>query len=170
MAGPFTAGQRITAALLNSFCAPVAAIKAADQSVASSVALINDTALVVPVVASATYLFDYYLDYEGISSGGGTAGGLKHQWTIPAGATLRFGVAFLQTNLTTFQDWVTFTESQVINAGTQAVATLDSVKGSGTLITGVTAGNLQMQWAQAFSSATATIVHAQSKVNLWRIT
>jgi hypothetical protein len=165
MAGPFTAGQRITAAQLNAFCAPVEVIKAADQSVTSSTVLVNDTALVLPVVASATYDFSCYLDYEGGTLG---ASDLKFQWTVPSG-TLRFWMGFVNTAGTNSAGQ-TFTDTSVVGIGTNGAASLRGAQMEGSLVVGSTGGSLQLQWAQNMSSATATIVHAQSRVRLWRIT
>lgn len=166
MAGPFTAGQKITAAQLNAFCVPLAVIKPGDQSLASSTTLQNDSALFVPVVASATYLFDCYLDYEG-----GTLGSsdLKWTWAVPAGAALRYCADWLSTG-STVQVGITHKDTDVLAAGTGGAASLFSVRMTGSLVMGVTAGNLQLQWAQNTSNATATIVHAQSRLALWRVT
>ena len=162
--GLFTAGTRITAALLNSI-APLSVIKPSDQSVTSSTTLVNDSALFLPVVASATYLFDAYLDFEGAAIG---TGDLKIEWTVPAGAALRFDLHGLNTASSSFSS--TFTDGVTTALGTTGAASLRGALMKGSLVMAATAGNLQLKWAQNTSSATATIVHAQSYVALWRVT
>jgi hypothetical protein len=167
MAGPFQAGQKITAAALSSFAAPLAVIKPSDQSVTSSTTLVNDNALFLPVAASATYLFQFYLDWEGL---GGSGNGIQGEWAVPAGATLRYQATRIDATNNVIVN-LTFKEatSNWISEGGGA-GVLQAVSGLGTLVTGVTTGNLQLKWTQAASSATPTIVHAQSFVALWRIT
>ena len=162
--GLFTAGTRITAALLNSI-APLSVIKPSDQSVTSSTVLVNDSALFLPVVASATYFFMSSLDFEGAAIG---TGDLKIEWTVPAGATLRFDLHGVNTASSSYSS--TFTDTTTISLGTTGAASLRGATMAGSLVMSSTAGNLQLKWAQNTSSATATIVHAQSTVALWRIT
>lgn len=166
MAGPFQAGQKITAALLNSFCAPLEVIKPSDQSVTSSTVLVNDTALFAAVVASATYDFMLYLDFEG---GTLNASDLKFQLTVPAGAALR-AQRIYTTTAGAASVSNTITDGVTTVAGTNGAGVLQAALMEGSLVVGATQGNLQLQWAQNTSSATATIVHAQSKLRLWRIT
>jgi hypothetical protein len=161
--GSLNAGARITASAMQGI-APLAVVKPTDQSVTSSTTLVNDNALVVAVAASASYLFFCYLDYEGAS-----AGDLKYEWTVPASATLRFG-QIGQTTASAATVASTNSDSTVYAIGTDAAATLNAVTMIGSLVVSSTAGNLQLQWAQNASSATATIVHAQSFLALWRVT
>jgi len=166
MPGPFQAGQKLTAAALDSFAAPLAVIKPSDQSVTSSTTLVNDTALVVPVVASATYLFDCFLDYEGGTLG---AADLKISWSVPAGATLRYDQLYRNTSGNPVT-WGEGTNGAGNTMGTGGAGTRFAAIMKGSLVMSSTAGSLQLQWAQSTSSATATIVHAQSFLALWRIT
>jgi hypothetical protein len=161
----FQAGSSITALALDQFCVPQSVIKPADTSRTSTTTLANDPALVLPVLASATYLFDSYLDYEG-----GTLGSsdLKLQWNVPSGAALRYWLGGLNTSGTNISS-NTFTDGAAPALGSGGAAVLKGVLMKGTLVMSSTAGNLQLQWAQNTSSGTATIVHAQSYVTLWRI-
>lgn len=163
-AGLIQAGQRITAVLLNSI-GPLGVIKGADQSVTSSTALVNDNALTVPLVAGATYLFDCYLDYEGGTTG---ASDLKWQWSIPAGATMRYGADYPSTSGLAVTIG-TNTAATVPHAGTNGAGTLMSARMKGSVTMSSTAGPLQLQWAQVTSSGTATIIHSQSYLALWRM-
>jgi hypothetical protein len=159
------AGSRITAALLQSV-APMGVIKGADESVTSSTTLQNDNELFVPVIANATYLFDCYLDFEGGTAG---ASDIQWQWTIGAG-TLRYQAIYAQASSGLgLIAGVTYAGSANVAAGTNGAGSLRGLSMNGTLVTSG-ASSLQLQWAQNTSSATATIVHAQSYLSLWRIT
>src|SRR5687767_4801287 len=90
-------GEVVTAALMNAeirdqFNALIAAqpdiVKSGDTSRASTTTLAADPHLTVNVVASATYTLDGFIDYDGAFG----AGGLKVDFTLPAGATLRWGL------------------------------------------------------------------------------
>lgn len=156
------AGSRILASVLQG-AIPNAVIKPTDQSVTSSTTLVNDADLVVPVAANATYLFFSYLDYEGAA-----AGDLKISWVVPASATLRWA-QIGQTTASAATTGLTGTETTAYSFGSDAAATLNALLMHGSLLTAGTSGSLQLQWAQNASSGTATKVHAQSFVALWRI-
>lgn len=155
------AGARIVAADVQSV-APAGAIKGSDQSVTSSTVLVNDNALLAGLQANAKYFLEMYLDYEGASG----AGFLKFAWSVPSGATIRYAIIYVNTG-----------NSVVFGAGTEAstfacytggAGVHEAVRMTGTIVTSV-AGTLQLQWAQNASNGTATIVHAQSVMALWRM-
>lgn len=156
------AGSRILASVLQG-AIPLAVIKPSDQSVTSSTTLVNDTALLSAVAANATYLVFCYLDYEGA-----TAGNLKISWSVPASATLRFAQIGQNASRAATVS-VTGSDSTAYTFGADGAGTLDALLMHGSLVTSSTSGTFQLQWAQGTSSATATIVHAQSFVALWRI-
>lgn len=156
------AGSRILASVMQG-AIPLAVIKAADESVTSSTTLQNDDELLLSVAANASYLFFCYLDYEGAS-----AGDLKISWSVPTSATLRFA-QIGQTAASAATTSATGIESTAYSFGADAAATLNALLMHGTLLTSSTAGTLQLQWAQGTSSGTATKVHAQSFLALWRI-
>jgi hypothetical protein len=158
------AGSRIVASEIQSV-APLAVIKGADEDVTSSVALQNDNELFVEVDANATYLFDCYLDYEGAS---GSPFGIQWQWTTPSGATLRYQGTYNNTGGSPIL--ASHKGSDNLSAGAGGAGTLEGISMNGSLIMSSTAGTLQLQWAQASSSSTPTIVHAQSYLALWRVT
>jgi hypothetical protein len=160
----FQAGQRITAATLNAFCVPAAVIKPADQSVTSSTVLVNDNALVLPVVASATYLFECVIMFEAASGGD-----LKCQWTVPAGATLAGEVLFRNLTPADTVHGALQASGLVQSAGSGAGTDL-ALAVNGSLVMSSTAGSVQFQFAQNTSNGTATIVHAGSTICLRRIT
>lgn len=158
------AGSRILASEVQAV-APLAAYKSADQPVTSSTVLVNDNALSVSVLASATYHFQCYLDYEG---GTGGSADIKWQWTVPSGAVMHYHAAY-QGAGGSANVGNTNTASTSIAARTQGAGTLCGTTMTGTLTVSVTAGTLQLQWAQNTSNGTATIVHAGSSLALWQI-
>lgn len=162
------AGTRVTAALLTSL-APQSVIKGADETTVSNTSLHNDNALLLPLIASATYIFALYLDFESATTGSGGAGDIKWGWSVPSGTKMRYTVM----NKTTggvADDGLTWDETGVPTAGGRGAGVLAGVKLEGTVMAGATAGTLQFRWAQNTSNGTATIVHAQSSLELRRST
>ncbi len=157
-------GQILTSNDVNSWLAPNAVVKQADQSVANSVVPVNDTELVLPVLANAQYIFTCFLDYEGGTS---NASDLRWQWSVPSAATLRYSASYQQPAGTVIVQ-LTYPAATVNFGITNGAANLRSVTMLGTLLVGANAGNLQLQWAQSTSSATATTIHAQSSLSLQR--
>lgn len=134
---------------------PVIVRKTADETVNASTALQNDDHLVVAVAANAVYRIELML----LTSAGSTNEDWKFDWTMPAGATLRWGaasgaeaaVAPWGAVASGSAEQAIMTESSVMSIGGANVA-------GGTLILGIlavagTAGNLQFRWAQNTSAA-----------------
>lgn len=164
----WTAGQRVTAALLTAM-QPIVVVKSSDTARTSTTTLAADPHIVVPVSASATYLLDGYIEFDGIFGG---TGDIKFDWTIPAGATLRWGPLGNASGDTT-QKYAanSAANSSVLTAGTYGTGgTRSAASPRGYVTVGGTAGNLQLRWAQNTSSATATTVYAGSWIRLQRIT
>jgi hypothetical protein len=159
----YLAGGRLTAGLLTSG-EILEAVKDADQSVTSSTVLVNDTKLTLPVVAGATYDFICYLDFEG---GTASSSDLKFQWSVPAGAVLRYACPHVNASGTNVLN-NTNTATTSITVQSQGAGVLCGVTCTGTLVMSSTAGSLTLTWAQNTSNGTATIVHAQSKLSLVR--
>lgn len=157
-------GQVLAAADVNSWFIPLAAYKTSDQNIASSTTLTNDTVLFVPVAANSFYWFQSVLHYKGGASG---ASDLKWQWTVPAGATLRYAANYLSTAFTV-QVGAEQVAASPNGAGTNGTSNVFTVQMSGHLAVGSTAGNLQLQWAQNTSNGTATTVGTGSAVILMK--
>jgi hypothetical protein len=157
------AGNRITAGQLNAML-PLAVTKPADEPVTSSTVMQNDNDLVLAVAANAAYTFSCYLNYEG---GTINASDIKWQWVLPAGAHMTYWSASESPGGTLVAQ-LTNIESTVGAAATNGAGNLRAVYMYGGVQTSSTAGNLQLQWAQNSSSATATIVHAKSTLTLDR--
>ena len=143
-------------------------IKNADQTVASSTVLANDSVLTLAVVANATYEVNLDLIYGAL-----TGIGIKIGWTAPAGATFNWCAQGLASGVV-LSSGIIMMQSQVLAdavslGSAAAVATNVRAKPFGTLVTAGTAGALQFQWAQAASSGTGTVVRAGSKLTIKRI-
>jgi hypothetical protein len=141
-------------------------VKSANQSVTSSTVLVNDTHLLLPLAANATYLLDGFIAYDGAFG----AGEFKTDWTLPAGAALFWGLNGPTVGGGALYDSNSRNSGTVAAAGTYGTGgTRTSISPRGYITTGGTAGTLRLQWAQNASNATATTVYAGSWVRLLRI-
>lgn len=143
----------------------VTVLKTSTESVTSSTTLQNDDQLFLPVVTNAKYKFEAYLIYDGSA-----AADIKVAFTIPAGASITWNALGPQSGVgSTSLNAITATASgtalglacngaQVLGAGPK-----------GYLATAGTAGNLQMQFAQVISNATASRIFLGSWLTLTRI-
>lgn len=156
-------GQILAANDINQWMVPNAVIKAADQSVTSSTTLVNDTALVLPVLANASYIWSCFLDYEG---GAASSSDLIWEWAVPAGAVMRYCATFINNSGNLAQGVEINTATTI--AQSNGAGNLRAVIMQGSLVMSTTAGSMQLQWAQHVSSATATIVHYQSNLTMQR--
>ncbi|MBK3576118.1 hypothetical protein JHN63_20305 [Streptomyces sp. MBT65] len=126
-----------------------AIVKAADTSRTSTATVAADTHLILPVVASATYIVEAVVVW---TNGGG---GFRADWSAPTGATMVWtdndgvGAPDLGTDLT-------FS----VTTGTTF---------QGALIVSTTAGNLTLRWAQNASNTAATVLLAGSYLKLERV-
>ncbi|MFD9515954.1 hypothetical protein [Streptomyces sp. NPDC059979] len=167
-------GEVVTAALMNAeirdqFNALIAAqpsiVKGSNTSRTSTTTLAADPHLALNVSASATYLVDGFIDYDGAFG----AGGLKVDFTLPAGAVLRWGLLgnvvadTTQKYASNTADTGSLTAGTYGTGGTHTAGTL-----RGYLTVAGTAGALTMRWAQNASNATATTVYAGSWIRLER--
>lgn len=158
------AGGRILASQVDQLLG-ASVIKGADESWATT-SLHADSALVLAVAANASYLFECYLNYEGATR---TNGDIKWTWAVPANASLRYQGVFSDTSATQ-ETGLTYTDSSVVSAGTSGAGTLRGAMMTGSFVTSSTAGSLQFRWAEnTLNSGTATIVHEQSYLALWRV-
>lgn len=143
------------------------ALKTGDESVTSSTTLQNDDQLVLPLAANARYIFDGWLHYLGAAT---PAGDLKLSLSVPSGATVHWTNFGVNTSALTAYNVVP--EGTGL-AGPRAVGTNGATEMScqprGYLTVGSTSGNLQLQWAQNSSSATATTIKAGSHLRLVRV-
>lgn len=166
-AGQINAGGRIFATAIRGV-APLAAFKAGDENRITNTTPSNDSALFLPnLQASAQYFVVCFLDYEGNTAG---SGDLLWTWSVPSGATMRYTAPYLSAVASpTVQVGVTKKDTDTVTAATTGTGTLMAVTMTGTLQMSATAGTLQLKWAQAHSSATPTIMHAQSSIVAWQV-
>jgi hypothetical protein len=140
--------------------------KTADESLTSNTTLQNDDVLLLPLLANEIWQFVFGLS---MSAGSGT-GDIKVAFTFPAGGEISASAPGPNEN-NVFQAGRfegTTTPTASVNFGFSASATSRSYQEiRGVFINAGTAGNLQLQWAQRASSATATIMRANS--TLWAV-
>lgn len=165
------AGQRITADQLNAM-QPLYVEKAADQSVTSSTTNTDDTALLLPVEANAKYILTGMLLYSARSDTD-----IKIGWTAPTSATLDWiAHAQIQGGTTGIASSGIVVDRQIqgnsafpLGGAAAENTTYMTATVSGRLVTSTTAGDLQLNWAQITSNATASIMRAGSWLMLTRV-
>lgn len=143
--------------------------KTADESVVSSVTLQTDDDLFKAVVANTKYMLDCFFIYSGAAAG---TGGFKCDWTVPVGATLdwaSYGVLGHSSGTLTDYDVPLLAASTTRSHGTNGVGNEMTLQPRGLLTVSGTAGTLALRWAQATSSATATILHTNSYFRLIKL-
>ena len=139
--------------------------KTATEPVTSSTTLQDDDALAVAVAASAEYLVELVMLYDGA-----TAGDIKVGFTAPASAALEgIGIGLDPTASSSANDVTAYVVlGSANNFGALGTGTTSALKISGVLTTSG-AGTLTVQWAQVASSVTATRVFANSYLSLTRV-
>lgn len=156
------AGAKLRGSVLNSLITevrPVPAFKAATTSRNTTASPTADPDLVLALVASAVYDFEFVL---GLSSAADAAGDFQSQFSYPADATVTVMSWGLTTALASgsvgdmeavgrMLDAATPTTA--INIGCSTTVTGYLIKGR---ITTVTAGNLTLLWAQQASNGNNT--------------
>lgn len=154
---------------------PVWIRKPSTESVTSSTSLQNDDHFAFSVAANSVYALEGYVLYDGAQAANSptSVGGLKSAFTGPAAASMSWtnfgGATEFAGDLATY-NMVAQGLTTSRNVATQVTATATmSFQPKGTLVTGVNAGTLQYQWAQATSNATATRVLANSWMKLTKI-
>jgi hypothetical protein len=162
----WSTGQVLASADVNSWFVPRAAYRTTTQSVTSNITPVNDNQLSIQVDASAVYLIDQILNYDGA-----TGGDMQGAWTVPAGATM---LSIMSTGLTTAATLYTDDNTSggggsTFGGGALGTGTNAGFRAMWLLTTAGTGGTLQMQWAQNTSSATATRMLAGSCIIATRI-
>jgi hypothetical protein len=140
-------------------------VTASDERVNDSVTLQDDNDFVFAVAAGKTYLVDLYL----LLNGNATAD-YKGAWTLPAGATIAWGVEAYGGS----SGIVTYWAPVEPNQGSQQALNSGTIEWNGssntpigTHLVGIitvagTAGNAQFQWAQRVQTVTDTKILAGS--------
>lgn len=146
---------------------PLVAFKTSDQLATNTTVLANDTQLFIPVEANATYKLSGFLEFTGPTTAQGT-GDLKTDMTLPAGSTFRWAHLGAISGSANAMDSVAMANGTQRALGTFGIGTDISAVVSGYLITGVNAGNMQLQFAQNVANAIATTMRAGSWLELIR--
>jgi hypothetical protein len=159
----WTVGEVLASADVNNWFVPRCVVKPSDTSRASNTTFSNDPALLLPFEANSVFQFTAGIDYEADATGD-----FKFQWTVPAGASMLYLFSAY-----TPADNITLNggngASSPFTIGGAGAGTRRALLCTGVVTIGSTAGNLAFQWAQAASSATAAIVHAQSYLTAFRV-
>ena len=155
------AGGSATAAFVDSI-ATLGVVKPTDESLTSNTTMQNDNDLVLAVAASTIYEFTCYLSYTAASGDD-----LKWVWQGPSGAFLRYCALHNEGGTTGLSNSnVNYGIASVVVAEGSGTGSGTVVFMHGTLRTGTTAGNLQLQWAQNVSSGSSTTVKQDSHLIL----
>jgi hypothetical protein len=143
--------------------------KGSDESVTSSATLQNDDSLVVQLEALAAYEFTVVLAWTG-----NVTGDIKFAFTFPSGGSCYWTASgpsdgdagYGSTGASRYTaNWGSASGTSTSFSG--STSTLGMII-QGVVVTSSTAGNLQLQWAQATSNGTATVVKAGSFISATR--
>lgn len=163
-------GMKLTPARLNALT-PMYREKTADQPKTNNT-LANDTHLFCPVEANATYTFEFVLLHGTATS---NTPDFKAALTFPSGCTADWSIIGLDTatggtfgNLSVNAWQGSTTSGASISRGlTNSGVTMSLLRGR--LKVGVVAGTLQLQWAQATTTAETTTLYAGSHLLCQRV-
>jgi len=142
--------------------------KTSNEVVNNSTTLQDDNALLAALPTAGTFAFELDLVYSA-----STVADFKMAFTIPAGASITWWGFGLVTGVSSMSGDIQFmaatasgTSASIGGAGT---GNFTSARIAGEVVMGGTAGNLQLQWAQANLEATDATVRAPSRLMVWRV-
>lgn len=164
MATTFLAGQNFTAANANNIAGITCKVKSTDNSLPNNTTtLTNDGELILPVSANTKYALLASIHYDS-----STAADLKLFFTTPAGSTLAWTTFGLDGAATAVFGNLNVgagvgVTGVVAGAG---VGTRVACLANGSIVTGASAGNVQLQFAQNVSDASTTTLRSGSWVML----
>lgn len=137
----------------------------ADQALTpSSTVLQNVTNMVVALPTAGTFRWRSTMFYDA-----STTADFKFAYTIPAAATMRWGISALGTAGTTPSYTTATASAAALSIGALGVGTVTMARMEGDITMGGTAGNLQMQAAQNTSDATNVNIFSRSYLEIWRV-
>ena len=161
----WASGQVLTASDVNTWFVPKAVYKGSTTARTSTTTLADDPDLTFTVAASATYLFQALLIYDGGS--GGSVGNFKFAFTVPTSATLYYGFIWQDASS------VTHNSVDITNAtntlDTNGLGTWFHINIRGTLVVSSTAGSMTLQWAQGTSNGTRVDLSVGSHLTAQRV-
>ena len=132
---------------------------------ASSTVLQNITnmAAALPGTVGAIFRWSAVAFYDAT-----TTADIKFAWTIPAGATMRWGMNALGPGGTN-PVYTSITGSgTAVSIGALGIASVTMALMEGEVTMGATSGNLQLQGAQNTSDASVTTVYTRTFMEVWR--
>lgn len=138
-------------------------IAVAQVLTASSTALQNVTNMVATLPTAGTFQFRCRMFYDAT-----TTADMKFAFTIPAGATMRWGASALGTGGTNPIFSTVTASAAAISVGALGVGTVLYAILEGEVTMGGTGGDLQLQAAQNTSDASVTTVFERSFMEVWR--
>jgi hypothetical protein len=129
----------------------------------STVTLANDTQL-LKTLSIGVYRMEVFLNYDAP-----TAAGIQIAWTLPVSATMNYTAVGPTTTAVGYNDDQTafFDQTSTTNFGAHGAGTRSAILFVGT-INIVTAGTVQLRWAQRVSNATRTRMFAESTMDFQR--
>lgn len=141
-------------------------VKSADESVTSSATLQNDDVLLFALEANSKYKFKLLAFVVSAQTPD-----FKWALTFPAAATMMalYGSDDAATGGAVSADGVYTTSATAVTQVWSVDGTTGYLIVEGSIITAGTAGNLQFQWAQGTSNATAATVKAGSSLTLSKV-
>lgn len=152
------------------FVQQTSVIKAADETVTSSTTLQNDDHLSVSVLANSQYFVEFFIIYDAIQ-----AADIQIGWSGPSGASFDWTHGGLALSTTSTSGSVsrlyrTLSDIGTIGGPSSTSGTNAIIPGEGRLVTAGSSGSLTFRWAQNTSSATGTVVKANSVLIVQRLT
>jgi hypothetical protein len=135
--------------------------KASDQSVTSSIALVDCTTMTLAVAANEVWQFVFNVIYTGA-----TTGDIRLAFTFPASGRIDANAVWAGAGGTVqMNEWSgTTTPTTAVQLNAPGTTTHYFLPITGLFTNAGTAGNLQLQFAQGTSDATATTVFTHSTV------
>ena len=139
--------------------------KTATETVNNSTTLQNDDTLLAALVASEVVAFECAVRYNASATAD-----MKFAFTVPAGATLNWGMAGGYRDAALNNVNTGSTGSGVaLDISTAGAGAEEFLLLVGTVVNSTTAGNLQLQWAQNTANVSDAAVAAGSWLKVWRV-
>ena len=158
-------GQVLNASDVTQWFIELVAVKSSTQAIANNTTLANDADLVVAVVSSAVYKIEANLIYDGGT--GGSETDFKFRFTMPASATVAYGVLYFDAGGAAKDQAGTAADTLTISTG--GVGVPKQLLFKALLTVAGTAGNFQLQWAQGISGGTNTRLYQGSYLTARRV-
>lgn len=137
--------------------------KTAQQDVSSSTVLVDATSMTLPVLANEVWKFEMQVIYSA-----GNTGDIKFAFTFPASGRIDASVVWVDDGGSTVlpRNWsgTTTPTTSVPLSGFGGASTRVSLPIQGIFTNAGTGGNLQLQFAQQTSDATAASIYPNSTV------